>query len=182
MNTPDFKKLGLVVKPVPKKPGWFRGPVIDSQEGKELAAHVRASAAAKRFHVFVGLRGTDQGHRIYVTPRLEIRELVEAFRVGEQVELSYGFYADETIDRVAERLEAVEKICPFVVTFADGAGLHAEFTTKLTKAAAAKIERVFPPDDAMQDGLDGYISDWSGEGPLLVPHLIREQGIRLWWD
>lgn len=187
MKTPDFKKLGLVVKPVPKKAGWLRGPVIDWQEGKELAARVRTSpGVADQFDVFIGLRGSDrmsgQGHRIYVTPRLAIRELVETFRVGEQVGLSYGFDEDETIDRVADRLEAVEKICPFVVTFADPAGLHAKFTRRLTKAAATKIERVFPMDDSMQDGLDGYISDWSGKGPLLVPRLLEEQEIRLWWD
>jgi hypothetical protein len=37
-------------------------------------------------------------------------------------------------------------------------------------------------DDAMQDSLDGYVSEWEGEGPILVPRLVREQSLQLWWD
>jgi hypothetical protein len=182
MSTPDFTSHGLTLKAVPKKPGWFHGPVGDWQQAKELAARLLDTPSAPRFQILVGHLDGDKGHRIYVTPLLTIRELVEVFRVGERSEMSYSKDADETIDRVATRLEAIQKICPFVVTFADAAGLHAEFTRKLTESAATEIESLYPMDDAMQDGLDGYVSEWEGEGPILVPRLVREQSIQLWWD
>lgn len=177
MSIPDFSPT-----PFPKKPGWFRGPVIDLASGKEMAARMRSFPATSRFQVLVGHLTGDQGHRIYLTPSIGDRALVEAFRVGEHGAISYGYYAAETIDRVATRLEAIQKICPFIVTFADSAGLHAEFTRKLSKSSAAKIEHLYPMDDAIQDGLDAYVSEWSGEGPILVPRLLQEQSLRLWWD
>jgi hypothetical protein len=177
MSTPEFTP-----RPVPGKPGWFRGPVIDWQAGKEVAARMRSFPATSRFQVLVGHLEEDHGHCVYLTPPIGVRALVEGFRVGERAALSFGFDAAEMVERVATRLEAIEKICPLVVTFADPAGLHAEFTRKLTKTTAAKIDRLFPMDDVMQEGLEGYISDWSGEGPLLVPRLVKEQSIQFWWD
>lgn len=183
MSTPDFTSYGLTLQPVPQKAGWFRGPALDWEQGKELAARLRTSPAARQFQVLVGLLDDDdQGHHIYVTPPLGVRELVEAFRVGEHGAMSYDMDATETIERVATRLEAIQAICPFVVTFADSAGLHAEFSRELTESDATKIEDLFPIDDAIKDGLDGYVSEWDGEGPILVPRLLREQSIQLWWD
>lgn len=66
---------------------------------------------------------------------------------------SCGTDATETIERVGTRLEAIQTICPFVVTFADSAGLHAEFTRNLTERDANEIESVYPIDDAMEVGL-----------------------------
>ncbi len=147
-----------------------------------MADELRTLPAASTFLVLVGLLDDDQGHHIYVTPQVSVRKLVEAFHVGEHGAQSYGMDAAETIERVATRLEAILTICPFVVTFADSAGLHADFSRKLTESDAARIEDLFPMDDAMQDGLDGYVSDWEGDGPLLVPRLLQEQSIHLWWD
>ena len=174
MRAPDFP--GLVLKPVPRCRGWFRGPVSDDwQQAKELAARLRALPAARGHGILVGLRGKDQGHRIYVTPPLSAREIVEAFRVGEQA-------GEQAILRNAERLQAAEQICPLIVTFADSHGLHAEFIRPLDEAAAGRIDALWSPDDAVFEGLEGYFSTWSGEGPLMVPRLIEEQGFQLWWD
>ena len=174
MSAPKFP--GLVLKPVPRCPGWFRGPVSDDwQQAKELATQLRANPAAQGHSLLVGLRGSDSGHRIYVAPPLSARELVEAFRVGAQA-------GEQTVFRTAERLQAAEQICPLVVTFADSHGLHAEFTRRLDQAAAERIDALWSPDDAVFEGLEGYFSTWSGEGPLMVSRLLEEQGFQLWWD
>ena len=31
-------------------------------------------------------------------------------------------------------------------------------------------------------GLEGYVSEWSGDGPIMVETLVKENGLRLWWD
>ncbi len=185
MSIPDFTSYGLVLKPVPQKAGWFCGPVIDweqREEGEKLAARLRTSPAASQFQVMFGLLDEDQGYRIYVTPLVGVRELVEAFRVGEHGAQSYCMNAAKTIERTATRLEAIQKICPFTVIFVNNGALHAEFTRKLTESDASKIEDLFPIDDAIKDGLDGYVSEWDGEGSILAPRLLREQSIQIWWD
>lgn len=178
MSIPDFSAFNLSFEPVPDFDGWFQGPVIHSEAGMTLAAQLRASSAASGHLIFVGALD-DEGHRIYVTPPLSVREIVQDFGVG-----GHGGHSAESADcEVGQRLEAVEHLCPFVVTFADSAGLHAEFTRPLDEATAAKIDEVFTADeDAMDCGLEGYESEWMGEGPLLAPTLVQEQALRLWWD
>ena len=174
----SFAAFRRKLKPVRNLPGWFRGPVINWQEGKNLAARLRKDPAADGHLLLVGARPDDQGHRIYLTPPVAVRELAEAFRVGEQ----RGMAGEETVERVASRMEKVERICPLRVTFADDCGLHAEFTSRLTKAKAARIEKLFPEDDAILDGLERYVSDYLGEGTLMATALVEEQAIHLWWD
>ena len=180
MSIPNFSAFNLSLEPVPDFDGWFQGPVTHSEAGMSLAAQLRASSAATDHLVFVGALN-DEGHRIYVTPPLSVREIVQDFGVG-----GHGGHSAESADReVGERLEAVQSICPFVVTFADSAGLHAEFTHPLNEATATKIDQVFTADedtDFMACGLEGYLSEWMGEGALLAPTLMQEQALRLWWD
>ncbi|HEX2747831.1 MAG TPA: hypothetical protein VHM91_07525, partial [Verrucomicrobiales bacterium] len=109
-------------------------------------------------------------------------KIIADFGVGEHGDISYGFDPVEIRERVTQRLLTIEKICPFVIVSATDDGLHAEFTRPLTEEEAEKIESLFPLDDATQDGLDIYMSDWSGDGPLMVPLLLKEQALRLWWD
>jgi hypothetical protein len=176
MNAPDFSSFGLALSPVPGFRGWFFSSVADDwQQGKQLAARLRASPMAKGNGVVVGMRGEDPGHRIYVTPPVSARELVEAFGVGEEG-------GELLVARTAERLASVERICPLVVTFADGKGLHAEFIRRLDLAGATRIEALWSLDDAIPDGLEGYVSEWTGNGPLMVPRLLKEQALQLWWD
>jgi hypothetical protein len=54
---------------------------------------MRSFPATSRFQVLVGHLEGDQGHRVYLTPPMGGRALVEAFRVGERAALSYGFDA-----------------------------------------------------------------------------------------
>jgi hypothetical protein len=176
MNAPDFSSFGLALSPVPSFPGWFHSPVVDDwMQAKELAGRIRASPVAKGYGILTGMRGADSGHRIYVTPPLSARELVEIFSVGE-------VGGGSLVARTSKRLASVERICPLVVTFADGKGLHAEFIRRLDRAGAARIEALWSFEDAYTDGLESYLSDWMGEGPLMAPRLIEEQAIQLWWD
>lgn len=170
------------MKPVPKTDGWFYGPVTEWEKAKETAARLRAKPAAKGHLIFAGCRAGDKGHRIYVTPPLNVKKLAESFRVGEHAAMSYSVDAKKVVSGTAKRLESVYKICPFIVTFLDEAGLHAEFTRRLNENDAKRIEAVFSFDDAIQEGLDSYISDWMGEGPLMVPRLLEDQALQLWWD
>ena len=85
MSSPDFSSFGIALNPVPGLRGWFCSPLADDwQQGKVLAARLRASPMAKGFGVLVGMRGDDPGHRIYVTPPVSASELVESFGVGEE--------------------------------------------------------------------------------------------------
>lgn len=182
MSNPNFSSFGLTLEPVPTKPGWFRGPVTDWDRGKELAATLRASPLTNQFQLLVGRIEGDPGHRIYAIPPIDVDQIVENFRVGARCEKSIGLSAAEAIKRVATRVEGIHHVCPIFITFADSAGLHAEFARKLTARDASEIEKLFPVEDAMKDGLDSYVSEWEGEGPLLAPRLLKEQCIRLWWD
>jgi hypothetical protein len=176
VTAPDFSSFGLALNAVAGFRGWFHSPVVDDwQQAKKLAARLRAYPEAEGFGVLVGMRGGDSGHRIYITPSLNARELVESFSVGE-------VGGEPLVARTAARLAGVERICPLVVTFADGKGLHAEFLRRLDQAAAARIEALWSFDDAYSDGLESYVSDWIGEGPLMAPRLVEEQGLQLWWD
>ena len=142
-----------------------------------LATRLCADPAAKDFHVFVGALDHDRGHRIYVTPPLSPREMVQAFGVG-----GHGGHDAESADRdVGKRLEAANAICPFIITFVDSAGLHAEFTRHLDAATATKIEKLYD-GASIESGLESYKSEWSGDGPMMAPALVAEQGLRLWWD
>jgi hypothetical protein len=185
MSAPDCSSFGLDLSPVPDLPGWFRSQDAnawqktmndDWEEAKELAALLRASPMAKGHGVLVGMRGEDFGHFIYVTPPVSARELVESFGVGQED-------GELLVVRTAERLAAIERICPLVVTFADCKGLHAEFTRRLDRNAAARIEALWTLETAIPEGLDGYISSgWIGEGPIMLARLVEEQAIRIWWD
>jgi hypothetical protein len=69
MSAPDFSSFGVALSPVPELPGWFHGPVDDDWVvTKELAGRIRASPAAKGYGILTGMRESDAGHRIYVTP------------------------------------------------------------------------------------------------------------------
>jgi hypothetical protein len=182
MDIPDFSPAGLLLETVPEHPGWYRGPLMEIGTAKEMIPSLRPLPAAQPFHVLAGGLLEDWGYRIYLVPLRDTARIVADFEVGQHGEISYGFDPLESRERITQRLLAVEKICPFAIASATDDGLLAEFTRPLTEEEAEKIESLFPIDDATLDGLDIYLSDWSGDGPFMVPLLLEEQALRLWWD
>ena len=82
---------------------------------------------------------------------------------------------------VAEKAEAIAAVIPCRVTFADPAGLKLRFLRQITEADMEKIKALFPEDEMMQAGLEGYLSEWDGEGSPLS-RIAQENLIHLWWD
>lgn len=133
-------------------------------------------------HLFFGLYGEDPGHRIYDIPaNVKISEIVRQFRVGSQGAMSYGLDENQTVETVALNADKIAAIIPCRVIFADEAGLKLKFEKQISESELAKIESLFPLDDAMGAGLEKYISEWDGESRLLGS-LLAENLIHFWWD
>lgn len=131
---------------------------------------------------FWGLEPGEKVHEAFTLPvETPTREITRRFEVGFQAGISYRYDQKETCELVAKKVEAIAKIIPFRVTFADSAGLKLRFTRQITATEVAEVEALFPEEEAMQAGLDGYISNWRGEGPLLTP-VVEENLLHLWWD
>lgn len=134
------------------------------------------------FIVFFGLRDSDQRHRLYRIPAsTPIADVVHAFQVGSHGAESYGDDVAQTVRLVAEKATQIGQIVSCRVIFADTAGLKLKFLRQINDSEVERLEALFPPDKQMQAGLERYISEWEGHGPLLSP-VKQENMIHLWWD
>ncbi len=132
--------------------------------------------------LFFGLKDGDEGHKLYATATsTPIGQIVREFRIGAHGAESYSWDVEQTIKLVAEKAEAVSAVVPCRVTFADPAGLKLRFLRQVTDADMQKIAAIFPKDEMMQAGLEGYLSEWDGRGSPL-DRIARENLIHLWWD
>ena len=133
-------------------------------------------------NLFFGLKDGDKGHKLYavstVTP---ISQIVRDFQIGSHGAESYSWDVEETIHLVAEKADAIASVIPCRVTFADPAGLKLRFLRQVTEADMERIKALFSEDDMMQAGLEGYLSEWDGEGSPLS-RIAEENLIHLWWD
>lgn len=133
-------------------------------------------------NLFFGLKDGDEGHKLYSVPTgTPIGQIVRDFRIGAHGAESYSWDVENTIQMVAARTEAIASVIPCRVTFADPAGLKLQFLRQVTDADVEQIEALFPEDEMMQAGLEGYISEWDGEGSWLS-RIADENCIHLWWD
>ncbi len=131
---------------------------------------------------FWGLESGDEDYEAVTVPSdTAPQEIIRKYNVGLQAGISYGYDEEETCALLIEKVNAIARIIPFRVIFADSAGLKLRFTRQITASELKKIEALFPEEEAMQAGLDGYISNWSGEGPLLTP-VLEENLVHFWWD
>ena len=133
-------------------------------------------------NVFFGHKDGDVGHKLYAVPTsTPIGRIVRDFQVGSHGAGSYSWDVEETIQMVAEKTEAITAVIPCRVTFADPAGLKLRFLRQVTAVDMERIEALFPEDDMMQAGLEGYLSEWDGEGSPLT-RIVEENLIHFWWD
>lgn len=82
---------------------------------------------------------------------------------------------------MAENAGKIASIVPSRVVFADAAGLKLKFSRQITDEELKKMEALLPQDQAMQLGLDRYISEWDGTGNILKP-VLDENMFHFWWD
>jgi len=126
-----------------------------------------------------GARGDQEDHQIYRIPaNTPAEQIIRFFEVG-----SHGAGCDlqKTIDLVATRIAQVLEIIPGTVYFADIAGLKIRFHRQITPEELARIEALYDPDEWITAGLDGYLSEWEQDGPLLQ-RVLEENALCLWWD
>jgi hypothetical protein len=133
-------------------------------------------------NLFFGLKEGDEGHKLYSAPTsTPIGQIVRDFQTGAHGAESYSWDVEETIQMVAEKAEAIAAVIPCRVTFADPAGLKLRFLRQVTEADMEQIEALFSEDEMMQAGLEGYLSEWDGEGSPLS-RIAEENLIHFWWD
>jgi len=131
---------------------------------------------------FFGMREGDSGHRLYSVPaKTSVAEIVTEFEVGSHGAMGSGYNVDETVRLVAGKASQIAELIPLRVVFADSAELKLKFERQITSEELAKIEGIFPEEEAMQAGLEHYLSEWDGESSLLAPVLV-ENLFHFWWD
>jgi hypothetical protein len=161
---------------IPKS--WFAGEFVP---GDRRYDEPPPSTDPRRY-TLIGLIDGDPGHRYYDVPiETTAEEIVRVFRVGSHGAQSYGDDEDETVELVASKAKSIEKLIPCRPIFADAAGLKLKFLRKITEKDLAKIEKLFPDEESMQAGLEGYVAEWDGEGRLLE-RVLKENLLNLWWD
>jgi hypothetical protein len=158
--------------------GWFVGDVV---ENNSIYGDPPTSNDNEMV-IFFGMSQDDKAHHLYMIPKnTPISDVVKYFKVGSHGAISYGFDSQQTINMVSEKASKIDMIIPCRVVFADPAGLKLKFERNITESELSNIESMFPEEEAMQSGLDRYISDWDGKGRLLSP-VKEENMIQFWWD
>jgi hypothetical protein len=113
----------------------------------------------KQTVLIFGMSQDDKEHHLYMIPKdTPISDVVQYFKVGSHGASSYGFDSQQTINMVSEKASKIDMIIPCRVVFADAAGLKLKFERNITEPELSYIESLFPEEDAMQCGLDRYIS------------------------
>ena len=172
MAAPEKPDLPLDLLPVPGLDGWYRTAI--GRNYSETAARVLALQGAPRldeWQIVCGCKGDDAGHSIYVIHGFSPIELAREFRTG-----SHNAWPKAETDKVCEQLGSVFEIAPFQPYFIDAAGFKCRFIQPISSQQADAIERI------LTVGLEGYVSEWSGQGPIVADTVVAENGLRLWWD
>ena len=120
-----------------------------------------------------------QGIRVFVIPRSDTGDLIRSFRVGSHYDDS-----PEYVDRVAQRVVAVNQTVPVTITYAWPASADLVFLDPASEADCQALGELFPIKEAMTDGLEIYYNDWepSWSEKFLAEWFHRDQKIMLWWD
>jgi hypothetical protein len=168
-RTSDMK-VPIEFKPIGGRSGWHRTSTDDPQtlEARALELHGQFETPVQ---IVCGSLESDDGYVLYLIENASATELAREFATG-----SHNDFEGSQPKRVYDELSRVFKIAPFRPYFIDDAGYKAKFLDPLTQEQAHAIESV------LTVGLEGYVSEWSGDGPLMVDTLLKENGLRLWWD
>ena len=158
--------------PLEDREGWYVSPTADYRALEQYVLELQNTIALP-VQVLCGHMAEDRGHRLYLIEDIEPAELIEQFECGSHNLSSIGH---DDSEQCYEEMEAVHQIAPYRPYFADGAGFKARFLESISQEKALQIE------DILTVGLEGYQSDWSGEGPVLAETLVKENQVRLWWD
>ncbi len=155
-------------EPVAGRPGWHKTAIDDCQllEAQALRLHEQFPVSVQ---VVCGLLGRDMGHSIYVIENASPLDLVREFETGSH-------NSSDDPDEVYDELSRVFKVAPFRPYFVDSAGYKARFLKRLTTRQSHKIA------DILTVGLEGYICEWTGVEDSIAETLVKENGLRLWWD
>ena len=157
---------------------WHRGKTIDP---KDLRCFPRTSKTHGRVF-FHGTRSSQEKYREYDVPKdTPLSDIVRYFQIGSHGAESYGFDVEATVELVAALAEELVEIVPGHVLSASPACLRIRFCYQLDDDDLEDMEEVFDGVDAVQAGLEGYISEWDGQG-LLFERAKDENLICLWWD
>jgi hypothetical protein len=169
--------LPLDLRPVPARPGWFRTAPGNWETQEALVLHLQDRHPLGGWQLVCGQLSDDShepaidvSHSIYAIDGLSPIDLARAFATG-----SHNLMAPVT-DQVCDELARVFAVAPFRPSFVDAAGYKCRFDRPISRAQARQIEEI------LTEGLEGYLADYSGEGPLLVDALLAENALRLWWD
>ena len=157
-------------EPVDGRPGWYKTPTDDWQtlQARALKLHGQFSASVQ---LVCGLLEGDDGHAIYLVENASAIDLARDFETG-----SHNAFAGPETEQVCDELSRIFKVASFRPYFVDAAGYKAKFLDRLTTRQSQMIEGI------LTVGLEGYVSEWSGDGPILAETLVKENGLRLWWD
>lgn len=158
--------------PIEERDGWYVSPTADYLALEQYVFQLQNTIALP-VQVICGRMADDPGHRLYLIEDIEPAEVIEQFETGMHGLYSYG---QDDSEQCYEEMEAVYKIAAYRPYFADAAGFKARFLETLSAAQALRIE------DVLTVGLEGYQSEWSGQGPVVADTLMKENQIRLWWD
>jgi hypothetical protein len=157
-------------EPIDGRPGWYKTASDDWQtlEARVLDLHGQLPTSVQ---VVCGLLDRDEGHAIYLIEDATPIDVAREFGTG-----THNAFTGGEAEQVCDELSRVFKIAPFRPYFVDAAGYKAKFVGELTAKQAESIEGI------LTVGLEGYVSEWSGDGPIMADTLLKENGLRLWWD
>jgi hypothetical protein len=132
----------------------------------------------------INLYGLTEGAtawRLYSIPaETPLAEIARFFKVGSHAETSYGRDPVEEVARVASTVTLIQEFIPCRVTYAGPAGMDLNFLRQITQEEVEQLEQLFLAN-GMDPGMDRYIAEWSGEGPMFAP-VLQENVLELWWD
>jgi hypothetical protein len=159
--------------------GWEKGEAVPQDKRYEDPP---ASPDPTKI-LIQGLKWGDEGHQYFSIPAdTPVADIVRFFEVGSHGAQSYSYDEEETIAVVAGKATALAELIPSRVTFADAAGLKLRFLREVTEDDLRAIEALFPDEEeVMQAGLEGYVSEWDGEGSLFED-VRRSNQFHFWWD
>lgn len=140
----------------------------------ELEARVLALQDANDLNAWqlvCGYIGGENGHRIFAIEGTHPVDLAREFRTG-----SHNLWSNPQTERVCAQLAMIFELAPFRPYFVDDAGYKSRFIQPISRQQADAIEHI------LTVGLEGYVSEWTGYGPIVADAVLAENGLRLWWD
>jgi hypothetical protein len=134
-----------------------------------MAKTLAPQAHAQYCQVFCGLFDNDQSnHALFAIFNIHPCDLINEFRVGSHNN------NQQVVNQVyAQMVKIYNEIRSFHPYFVDQAGYHCIFEGRITKIEAEKIEAV------LTQGMEWYCSNYDENS--IVPSLVSENEIHLWW-